>query len=60
MDHSGGGKSNQSSQYQNPAPQNPGGTPLRKPLSGGSELPGTLQAAPHSPLSDGGRLNVVV
>ena len=39
MDRSGGGMSNQSSQYQNPSQQNSGGTVVRTPFRGSSELP---------------------
>ena len=60
MDRSGGGMSNQSSQYQNPSQQNPGGAVVRTPFRGSSELPGTVEAATSRPVSDGGRLNVVV
>ncbi len=60
MDRSSGGMSNQSSQYQNPAQQNPSGMFVHAPLRGNSELPDTVAAAPSRPVSDGGRLNVVV
>jgi hypothetical protein len=52
--------SQQSSQYQNPSQQNAGGTVVRTPLRGTSELPATVVAAPSQSFSDGGRLNVVV
>ncbi len=60
MDRSTGGMSNQSSQYQNPSQQNGSGTSVRTPFRGSSELPGMAAAAPSRPVSDGGRLNVVV
>ena len=60
MDRSAGGMSNQSSQYQSPAQQNPSGTVVRTPFRGSSELPGTSEAASPSPATNSGRLNVVV
>jgi flagellar hook-length control protein FliK len=60
MDRSRGGMSNQSSQYQNPSPQSGGGASVRGPVRSGSELPGTVAAAPSPPLGGGGHLNVVV
>ena len=46
MDRSGGGMSNQSSQYQNSSQQTGSGAPVRTPLRGSSELPSTVAAAP--------------
>ena len=40
MDRSGGGMSNQSSQYQDPSQQNPSARVVRTPFRGSSELPG--------------------
>ena len=60
MDRSAGGMSNQSSQYQNPSQQNPDSTFVRTPFRGNNELSGTVEKAPSRPVSDGGRLNVVV
>ncbi len=60
MDRSSSGTSNQSSQYQNPSQQNSSATMVHTALRGNSELPGTVEASPSRPVSDGGRLNVVV
>jgi flagellar hook-length control protein FliK len=61
MDRSGGGMSNQSSQYQNPSPQNSSGTVARSAFRNGSgSVPSAIEAAPSRPASGGGQLNVVV
>ncbi|MGA2253110.1 MAG: flagellar hook-length control protein FliK [Thermoguttaceae bacterium] len=60
MDHSTGGMSNQSSQYQNPFQQNPSGMVVRTPFRGSSELPGAVEVATSRPVNEGDRLNVVV
>ena len=59
MDRSGGGMSNQSSQYQDPS-QNSSAGVTRTPFRGGSQLPAAVEAAPSRPVSVEGRLNVVV
>ena len=60
MDRSGGGTSNQSSQYQNPSGQNAGGAFVRTPFRGSSEQAAAAEAAVSRPVNGGGQLNVVV
>jgi flagellar hook-length control protein FliK len=60
MDRSGGGTSNQSSQYQNPSGQNAGGAFVRTPFRGSSEQAAAAEVAVSRPVNGGGQLNVVV
>jgi flagellar hook-length control protein FliK len=60
MDRSGGGPSNQSSQYQNPSGQNSSGTFVRTPFHGSSESAAAAETTASRPVTGGGQLNVVV